>query len=332
MALYPEEFPQEQQQIWDHVKECPSCRKEFAMLQDLQEAMRKHRRELADSVSPCPSSSELVDYSLGESHDPSVEAHLEHCCDCREQSELVKQLLQESPAAVPSPGLTPEEKLIIRNAALKECGLPATKEKPSLAVWLRSLLSALHVPSIAIGAAVAALLVVALAPWTPREAPSRLVLSDTRWESPVPESMTKTAELFTHPKKVALIIMVQDGAGLSANEVGQLYGKANPAGNVGDQYQFMSPGDVKKALDDGSVKVADVPAAARMVLAKTDADYVLAFRVGGSGAQVNVAGSLFERPHKRLLGFASWDGVPKERLSDKIIRIGAELLSGAGQS
>lgn len=330
MALYPRDFPQEQQEIQEHVQECASCRNQLDLLRSLQKAMIDRRSELADCVSDCPLPAEIVDFSLAESPDPSVMEHVVSCRACKKEVELLKELHREGAYVDDASTPSARQRAVVLDTVLREYGhaAPACTFTPLKLV--RELLSALHVPSMALAAVAAALLFAVIVPWMLKEAPSNLILSDTRWQTPVPESMTKGVELLTHPKRVALIILIQDGSGLSANDVAQLYERVNLPRTMGDQYTFLSPDRIKEALSV-SPKPSDVVDASRLVLEKADSDYVLAFRIGGSGSRMNLAGFLFERAQQKPLGFASWDRVSRDRLSEIIALASTELLFGAEQ-
>jgi hypothetical protein len=326
MALYPDDFPEEQPPILEHISDCSVCRKELKMLQSLQDAIREHRHQLVDGVSDCPSPSEITEFSLGKSPDPSIQQHVESCLRCTEEVELVKELCGEELEMDQVSSPSAEEKLIIRNAVVKEYGNMQSKPSFSVSAWLRSFFSVLHVPSMALGAVAAALLVAILVPSSPREAPFHLVLSDETWES-APEAMTKGGEALTHPKKVVPVILVQDNAGLSAKEAEDIYSKLDLVSRFGDQYEFLSPVDVKKALSVSSEKALDVSDAARLVFEKTDADYVLVFSVRAEDSRVNLAGSLVQPSGRKSIGSLSWNGIRKESLPDRISRVAADLLA-----
>jgi hypothetical protein len=331
MALYPKDFPDVQEEIAEHVKECSQCRDELEKLQQLSETLRENRAELAPCVSACPEATALVDFSVGETADPTIKTHIEHCSACREHAQLIRQLASEGSTVDRPAAPNAEEKLMIRNAVVKQYGQPLEKPSFSLSAAFWSFVSIFDLRSIALGAVVTAVLLAVLVPWAHKEPPSRLVLSDARWES-APQTMIKGGELLGHPKSVALVILVQGGADLSAKEVSEIYGKIDLAQRLGDQYDLVSPVDIKKALGTVSEKVANIPDFARTLFDKTDVDYVLLFRIGGSGTRLSLAGSLFKSADKPFLGSASWDGIPKDRLPSSIMRITAELLAGAEQS
>jgi predicted anti-sigma-YlaC factor YlaD len=330
MALWPDEFPKEQPRIEEHLRDCLECRKELDMLRALNQVLGKNRDELAPCLAACPSTESLVDFALGQRVDRSIEEHIAYCADCRAQFELVRELPGEEILAGSEGKLSAAEKLRIQQAISQEYAPSRLRERRSLREAISDFIAAFHVPSLALGAVVAALLLVVVMPWGPREAPLSLVLSDVSWDAGV---ITKSADEALHPvKKVALVILRGESAPLTDEDIENLYRKMTLPRGPEFPFQLLSPKDIKAALENVPRSIRDVSGLAGQVFSRTDADYLLTFEVEGSAAAIGLKATLFDRRRKSPVGTMSQTGFNLERLPQRIMDVGTDLVLEAGSS
>jgi hypothetical protein len=333
MALWPEQFPDEQPSIQGHLRDCPKCREELEMLRKFDTFIKEHKNELASAVSDCPASGALVEFALGEKLDQAIEGHLECCEECRKQVRLVQHLTQHDLSAVDEAALSLEERILIRKAVSAEYGEEEKAAPSSLRRYLDKLKANFNVPSLALGAVTAAVLLIFLLPQAPKEAPFHLVLSEVVW-SLAGETINKGDGLFQRPlkpgKKVAVVIVVDAPDLLAQADTDDLYRALDMSNELGDGYELLSPAETKKALDDSRQKIDELSDLAEQVFGKTDADYVLAFRISRSGSMNALTGSLVRRGREDQVESLSHTGLSRERLPKRIKWIGTELLLEAG--
>jgi len=337
MALCRDDFPEEQQEIQDHVQTCDACQKELSMLQDLRELIVEHRRELTDCVAECPSPAAIVELSLGESSDPILQSHIEDCSRCREELDLLKALHKEQPQATSASAPTTEEKIVIRNAVARE--LRKSPPPPfaklrlggTISAWLRSLFSPIHAPSMALGAVAAAVLVfVVMLPPAAVQTPFKPALSDVFWEGPQ-QAGTKIGGPFEPEagpaKKVAPIILVSESVGLSQTEIDRLYKDLPLAVPLGTDDEFLSPADVKKALESLTLTSRTPRQVVSEIFSRSTADLALVFEITGLDRSFNVKATLFSRTETESVPPISQAGLSRHAIANSMRALGAALLA-----
>jgi anti-sigma factor RsiW len=330
MALWPEDFPEERQEIQEHVKSCPVCQKELAMLQNLRKTIHEHSRELADCVSTCSSATEVVEFSLGGTIDSTLQEHIERCPECSEQLNLVKQLQSEKFPAAPSYVPTSEEKIIIRNAVAKEYRQPRSAPASSFSAFFRLIFSSIHVPSVVLGAAAAAILVVVvMLPHAPDEAVFKLALSDMTWES-LPQASTRSGEVFdteaVRPKKVAAVILISETLGLSQAQIDHLYEDLSLGMVLPPDDELVSPSEVKKSLELLASTQETTKQIAPDLLRRIGSDFLLLFEISGSGESMKVTGVLLSKVDGKAVPPISQAALSRAALANSIKALGTALL------
>ncbi len=330
MALSPEDFPADMAEVDRHLQECTECREELKYLMLLDNFLKQHKDELAPAFEKCPTEEALMEFATGEARDASVADHLDICEGCREFVRIVRELHEEDLAPVKAePSL--EEKALIRAEVAREYGL---KEKPELQPqpgFLQKLTAALHIPSMALGAVVAALLVVVLLPQRPVDKSLRPVLSDAMWKI-APSEITKTPGDRPHQpgalNKVALVLMIPADSVLSQAELDRIYENLDLPRNLSTIYRFIPPAEMKQALAEAK-ESADISEFADLVLTKSGANYLLLFEVLKSPDGYKLNGSVFRPQAKTRISMILQTRLKLEDLPSRISAAGSELLMEA---
>lgn len=328
LALAPDEYPRDAEEIEVHVAMCESCREELDALKALDAFLREHGDELSDVMADCPTPDQLVKFASGEQPDDFMEAHLEYCPDCREQVELVRDLYRLDPSEG-DPQPRSAQKAAVRRAVSKVCGSREKTAAISPGGLLHRIRELLHFPSLALGAVAAALLVVALFPRSPQEQRVIPVFSDVRWNAPAPrfvgKSLFESEKPVTAKKKVALVLLVSGTGGPTGTEVADIYRKVNLVGMLGGSFDFMAPEDVKTAAAK-RVAPGNMEKLTGSLSEALPVDYLLLFRISESKGRYDLAARLVTKDvnDSRIGAFRS--GIAKEGLASRIGSMGADLL------
>jgi anti-sigma factor RsiW len=328
MALAPGEFPRYAAEIEDHVGTCESCREELNALKALDAFLREHKDELSDVMSDCPTPDQLVKFASGEQPEESVAAHLECCPDCREQVELVRDLYRLDPSEG-DPQAHSAQKAAVRRAVSRVCGSQEKTASISLGGLLHRIRELLHVPSLALGAVAAALLVVVLLPRGPQEQRVIPVFSDVGWNVPPPrfvgKSLFESEKTANTKKKVALVLLVSGTGGPTGTEVEGIYRKVDLMEKLSGSFDFMAPEKVKTAaaMRVGPGNIEKLTGSLREAL---PVDYLLLFRISESKGQYDLTGKLVTKDINGPQIGAFRSGVVKEGLASRIGLMGADLL------
>jgi len=332
MALSPSDFPHEAAELEAHLKECPACREEMKALRRMEKFLGDNKDLMAELLSPCPEADALTSFALGEASDPSVERHLELCIDCREQVALIRELSQEK---LDSGKLSAsaQERSFFHEAVAKEYGPAKRREARAIQNLWETVSDWLNIPSLALGAAVAALLMVFLMPRGPEELRLTPVLSSAVWEKPsdTTKGPLEPKELLTARKKVAVILLLHGASEPLGQDAEQIYSKLEIVKKLGAAYDFLSPKEIKEALAGREVS-GNLINVADAIFDRTSADYLLAFEILPANAGDAVKGTLFQRDRKGDLGSISQTGLSISRIPSRITTMGAELLLEAEPS
>jgi hypothetical protein len=315
-ALAPEEFPEWAKRIEEHVRECQSCAEELETLRILDSLIRKHREELADSPAGCPEPGALVEAAIGEKTDPHILKHVQQCPDCQREFELVRQLVQEDPSLIAAPMGTADE-------------TPA-QGGPSLAQRIfASIRDFISVPSLALGAAAAAIIAFVLLPGAPKEVFMRPVLSDVDWQASrsIDKELMAPKSVSGIKTKVAVVLLVADDDPISPGELERVYRQVRIAEELGNAFEFVSPADLKKRLSTDQCVRSASAMAAEVFHRDADPQYVLTFEIFRSADGNALKGTLFRRGRLHDMGSISQTGLALDRIPSRINAIGADLLS-----
>jgi hypothetical protein len=332
LGLAPTEFPKEFGEIQEHLADCPACKDELDTLKKLDLFLRANKGLLAEALCPCPSVDALMAVATGEDSNPDDELHVSLCPSCAEQVQLLRELSQEKieqSDGIPSPGA----KSLILSTVNREYGMAEEPQPGTLQKLLELFTNWLHVPSLAMGVAAAALLVFVLIPEQPKESAVTPALSAVTWEKPPVVDkgpLAPKGEIFER-KRVALILLFATRNQGSPVAADQLYSELDIVKRLGQVYDFLSPKEIKEALSASHVSGSTVTVA-DLVFEKTPADYVLTFEILHSHAFNAVKGTLFERGQKIDRGSISQTGVAVPRIPSKITLIGTQLLLDAEHS
>jgi hypothetical protein len=325
-ALSSEEFPEDFAAIEKHLSSCGPCREELHALRLLDGFLRAHREELRDAVSGCPSSAALVDFAEGTVVDPEVSAHCAHCADCAEQVALIRDLQREElPHGYQMPTLAQQR--FLRDTVSAQYGSAQASPISRITTFLETLRSSLSLPSLALGAVAAALLIVFLMPRGPKQESLMPLMSDVTWSSSVP-SATKgplPGEPAIPRKKVALIVVTSAKSALSAPQVHDMYDRIDVAKTLGSSYEFLTPKDLQDALGRPQ-EVQDLRTLADRIFSRTKPEYVLVFQIAKDESAYSLRGSLFEkkRGNEKIRIFHS--GLTLDRVPSVIAAMSSELL------
>ncbi len=328
VALAPDEFPRDAAEIEDHVGNCEPCREELNALKALDAFLREHKDELSDVMSDCPAPDRLVKFAAGEQPEDSVAAHLECCPDCREQVDLVRDLYRLD-RIEGDPPIDSAQRAAVRRAVSRVCGSQETTASLSLGGLFDRIRELLHVPSLALGAVAAALLVVLLLPRGSQEQRVVPVFSDATWNVPrsqfVGKSLFESEKAATTKKRVALVLLVSGTGGPTGTEVEEIYRKVAIVGKPTALFDFMAPEQVKAAaaMRVGPGNIEQLTGSLREAV---PVDYLLLFLITESKGRYDLTGKLVTNgAHSPQLG-AFRTGIAKERLPSRIGSMAADLL------
>ncbi len=314
-ALAPDEFPEWARHIEEHVRECQSCAEELETLRILDTLIRKHREVLADSPVGCPEPAVLVEAAIGEQSDPHLLAHVQRCPACQREFELVRELVQEDPSLIESPVA----------AAVEVPGQAGPSLPQRIFASVRDFIS---VPSLALGAAAAAIIAFVLLPGAPKEVSMRPVLSDVDWHSSlsIDKGLMAPKSVSGIKTKVAVVLLVADDDPISPGELERVYRQVRIADDLGHAFEFISPVDLKERLSpDRHVRSASAMAA-EVFRKDSDPQYVLTFEIFRSVDGNALKGTLFRRGGLHDMGSISQTGLALDRIPSRINAIGADLL------
>lgn len=336
LALPSSKMPEKAAEILAHAQECPHCKKELDMYANLQTVIREHRDELAPVVSDCPDADALVRFASSVEPDPVVQDHVAHCCDCQEQVEILRKVMRE-PAEVSSlpDGPTEDELRFLRGKVVETYGTSQRhhEEKPTfLERFFSQIFGALHVPSLALGAAVAALLLICVWPRGMPEQSFRLALSDMKWPA-AEESMSKS-DHWLEPvpesvKQVGLVILDGRDKHFAQKEIDAMYEGLSLQDVLGPSYAVMSPSDLKHDLAGSPGSIRDVSTLWSQVQSNTRADYFIAVQIAGEPRPITVKASLFSRGERGDLGSITQTGITVNLLPERIKSMAADLIAQA---
>jgi hypothetical protein len=295
-ALWPKEFPQDRRTIEEHLRECAECRQELAMLQRMVNTIVEHRDELMDCVSECVSMEKLLDVAKGKPLDEISLAHAQACPVCGELVSRIQGLSADALSCHDSSPLTSEEMLLLKDAVTKTYGVfQEKKASVTSRIWSR-VLDSLHLPSAVVGAAVAALLIMAVVPHGPAKRPMEMALSGIAWKAPdVMDKSGFQAEPIHPPKRVALLILLGQKTGLSRHDVDALYRELDSPDRFGERFDPIAPSDLKQALAQDATTVSTAQEAATLIFQRTDVALALVWQVRGSGQERSIQGTLFRQ-------------------------------------
>jgi anti-sigma factor RsiW len=317
--------PDEVAELQEHLKECPSCQEEMTALKRMETFLIHNKDLVAESLSPCPSIEKLSAFAAGEMRENSLEYHTQLCKECREHVALIRELLQEQ---IPTrhKSASKQEKQRFCKAALQ--AYPENKPRQGAIRTIFDKLNDLfYIPSLALGAAVAALLMIVIVPKAPHEMQLVPALSNVVWEKPsLPakgDLAPKTSPLAK--KKIALILLFRGPEQAMPENADQIYSKLDIAKRLGATYDFLSPNDISTALG-GRLISENLISVSHDVFEKTDADYLLTFEILKANSGAVLKGTLFERGRKIYRGSISQTGLAVSQLPPKITLMGTELL------
>ncbi len=329
MALAPDEFPEEAREVEEHLKECPQCRNELDALRTIHKIIGDHKHELSDVFEPCPSAESLVEFALGEQASETVQDHVAFCANCAEQVSLIKALLKDSEGEA-SQGIE-DARPLIRKVVSKELGWKDESDsQPAEPLWHR-FIQFFHVPSLALGAAAAVICFLIVAPYKSKELSFRPAFSDVTWATPTGVTQKETSGSPSTPvpplKKVAILILLPHDMRLPEKDTDKMYSEIDLASRLGSQYQFLSPHEMKRVLEDRSG--LDPQSISKVATEKSGADYVLVFEIMQSKSGYDLNGRLFRKGQKQELTGIFQTGLSLSAIPSKINSIGKELLLDA---
>jgi anti-sigma factor RsiW len=333
LALPSSKTPEKAAEIREHVRECPECQKELEMYESMQTLFREHRHELAGAVSDCPDTDTLVRFAMSDMTDSAIEAHVACCPCCREQVETIRAVMSEREDTATIPHEPSARELSFLRQKVSERYREPQPERPGLLQrFFSGIIAALHVPSLALGAAVAALLLVCLWPAGVPIQSYRVALSDVQWPAPT-ESVSKSDHWIEavpgQVKSVALVILAGPDESLSGKDIDGLYQSLALQDVLGPGYKVISPADLKAALAGLPGSVREVSALWAQVHSKTGADYLIVAQIQGRPAAITLKATLFGRGHAAELGSITQTGLAAKTLAERIKALAADLMAQA---
>jgi len=317
--------PDEVAELEAHLKECPSCQEEMIALKRMETFLIQNKDLVAESLSPCPSIEKLSAFATGEMMGDSLEYHIQLCNECREQVALIREISQELIQAGHR-SASKREKQRFCEAALQ--AYPENKSRQGAVRTIFDKLNDLfYIPSLALGAVVAALLMIVIMPKAPHEMQLVPALSNVVWEKPSVQAKGDLAPETSPPakKKIALILLFRGPDQATPENADQIYSKLDIAKRLGATYYFLSPNDISTALG-GRLISESLISVSHDVFEKTDSDYLLTFEILKANSGTVLKGTLFERGRKIYRGSISQPGLTVAQVPPKITLMGTELL------
>ena len=220
---------------------------------------------------------------------------------------------------------------LIRKAISRELGWKdESGYQPAEPLW-HKLVQSFHVPSLALGAAAAVICFLIVAPYQSKESGFRPALSNVTWTtstSVTPKETSGLPSIQVPPlKKVAVVILLPQDMRLLDKDIDRMYSEIDLAARLGSQYQFLSPRDMKRVLDDRSG--LDAQSVSEVTGEKSGANYVLVFEVIQSKSGYDLNGRLFRKGQKEEFSGMFQTGLSLPAIPSKINSIGKELLLDA---
>ena len=216
-----------------HIASCEACSEELEELGRVGDILKDRREDIL-----CPSPEELFEIAdKGGEPTGKLAEHLRRCPGCAEELEQYSRSLAVREAM-------PER---VR-AEVRACRqkVPSESPKPGLLGQILEHLSVLvRRPAIAVGVAAAVILAVVL--FYPRVDETEVIaLSDASWQRP---TVFMGPEPHASVPQVAIILVFKGlRRPLAQDSIDTLYDAAKPPGELWRKYSFLSPADVKKAL------------------------------------------------------------------------------------
>ena len=333
LALPSSQVPEKAAEILHHTEECPHCREELDMYANLATLIRKHRDNLAPAVYGCPDADALVGFASATEPDPAIKDHLAYCCECREQVETLRRVIQEqSDAATITDRPTVAELGFLRDKVVERYGAQRTDKQGLIQRFFSEIMEGLNFPSLAVGAVATALLLVCVLPRAIPQQSYRLALSDVSWPSgqeeisktdhwlePVPESV----------KEVALVILDGRDKAVAQKDIDALYEQFSRRDVIGPTYTVISPSDLKHALAGSPGSVRDLSGLWSQVQTKTRADYFIAVQITGEPRSITLNATLFGRGNTEDLGRITQTRVTTKLLPERIKGMASDLIAQA---
>jgi hypothetical protein len=330
MALAPSEFPDQMPRIEEHLKDCEFCKRELALLKRLETAVRSNKDYLRDTLAPCPSPEELCEFAMG-ADDEAVQAHLELCSACAEETALIRELAKEDLNGA-TEELPSRINQLIHESVKREYRPTGELGFKKARDFFAGVMSLFSLPSFAAGAVAAALLILLIEPWQARELSLNPAQSEVEWRSgPFVRKELPLQQESAKPPKIALVIVLPENTPLTPQQIDEIYGKLNTPAKMGAYYEFLSPKELKSVLSGiGGVKHGETVSG--VIIEKTGPKYVLQFRISSAGSLFDLKGSLYSADKKREVADISQTRLPLSRIPSRIDSIAMELLLEAEAS
>ncbi|MBI5568368.1 MAG: hypothetical protein HY914_00330 [Desulfomonile tiedjei] len=334
MALSPAEFPQEIDGLHDHIRDCSACQEELAALEQAHRFLSTYAVQLGSSMSGCPSSDTIVALARKELVDPTIESHVGSCPRCAQEVELIEELSRET-CEGGDPELSLHEKKFIRNKIAEVYSAPAQGWGQRVKAAIQALRADLSLPSLALGAVAAALLMIVILPRSAEKEVLFPVFSDVVWHDGASRLMAKGPFPGGQPaaeKKIAVLIVVPEKSGFSQSQLDETYEKVDLAKRLGGSYEIVSPRDLRAALQHKVPPGEGLKAVADQAFSTLGVDYLLCFELHPSAEGVSLQGMLFQKGMEGTQATITQTKLALSRIPSRITAIAAQLLLDAEHS
>ncbi len=225
--------PSDTRSVERHLSECPQCSAAVEKLAEAIHVLKSHENAF------CPEPWELYDFVFhGEDPEESIERHVQRCESCRARSEMwASQMKSES---------IPDHLLAQINDSSSEEELGKDQTYSPRFTFKKRFFKRLVVPSLSIGAAAAAVLVVFLL--MPQEIPQSIIApSAVTWEN-APKPKAFQASRY----RTAIVIALKGfPTPWPQSRVDSLYRALTPTLELSRRFDILQPEVVSEAIQSG---------------------------------------------------------------------------------
>ncbi len=264
---------EENAQVAAHLEQCPECAQHLEEIKLITTGLRTHKEAF------CPEPDVLLSYAhTGEDPESRVTDHLDQCPSCRDEIESYKE-------AGAHETISPRVREAFESLT---AGRTADRPGDRLSGYLDRFRSLFNVPTMALGVAVAAVLVVVLV-YPGDETAPMIGLSSVEWKSP----RARPKSLFAQEQPCASMVIMLKGPRRPSKEiVDSLYRKLAPTREMSKKYQFRSPAEVKKVITENKIDPADREAIVRALHRDLGVAAALIITIAGKGDRFHIEHAL----------------------------------------
>jgi anti-sigma factor RsiW len=258
-------------QVAAHLEQCQECAEHLEEIKIITTGLRTHKEAF------CPEPEELLSYvRTGEDPESRVAEHLDQCQSCRDEVKSYKEASVDET-------MSPSVREAFESLAGGRTGNRRLADR--LSEYIDRLKALFDVPTMALGAAVAAVLVLVVA-YPGGDKSSMIALSSVEWKSTLarPKSLLHEEQPYA-----AIVIMLKGSRTLDKDTVNSLYISLSPTREMRKKYRFRSPAQVTKVMTENKIDPADREAILRSLHKELKVAEVLVITVTGKGDRFHIA-------------------------------------------